>query len=111
MLELLVPLYSVASSLAAGLPSRHRSLMHQEIEKRPANSAQEPTRGRSAGPPAGPAPQPSARQGGGRGAEPRARRPSRLRNPPSVTAARRPQHIKRNGGRRRAASASGYRAP
>jgi len=35
-----------------------------------------------------------------------ARRPSRLRNPPSVTAARRPQLIRRNGGRRRAASAS-----
>ena len=40
-----------------------------------------------------------------------ARRPSRLSNPPSVTAARRSQRIRCNGGKRRAASASASRPP
>jgi hypothetical protein len=46
-----------------------------------------------------------------RGGDPQARRPSRLGNPPSVTAARRAQRVRRNGGRRRAASAPAPEPP
>src|ERR1051325_2579743 len=50
-------------------------------------------------------------QGSRRGGDPQARRPSRLRSPPSVTAARRPQLVRAHGGRGGGAAAFAPLAP